>query len=502
MFMEKDNSKEKKENDKGEITDLGEQIKRLKTLVTTGFDVASSMMEKAIEMMKDVPALIEPVLPKRDFLKTMAAYSDKKNNLKEVLQYCRIAIASDPQSAAGYQLMGWIYQDMQHDSCEYYFSKAASLAPKWAYPVNGLGDYYFSKNNKKKANQYFFEVIKMDSLFGNAYRNIGMTYYNQKVYDSAKYFFRKALAIDPCDPYANENYGSANTDYISQVYGSVYTDSVYFKISRKFYLKSIECNKGFVLGYQKMAALYSRAGFEDSSLAILQKCIDVNPNNAEAYRNLGTYLLSNRKDTLQAENYYKKSITIDPVTGDNYYSLARLYRKQKNKNKAIEIYSQALDKIGNNKELFNEIGNTYLESPSQFEHAIDYYNKALAIDSTTAYVYFNLGKLYVAKTAIKDSSIYFYSKAVLYDSDRFYKQNNAIANYYYENKKYDEAKKYYRQSLEKPSETKYWDIEQLVKIYMEESNFTEAENALRRYLNPTTDHDVFQKYLPILSKPR
>ena len=74
MFMEKENNKEKKENDKGEITDLGEQIKRLKTLVTTGFDVASTMMDKAIEMLKDGPALLEPVLPKRDFLKTMATF--------------------------------------------------------------------------------------------------------------------------------------------------------------------------------------------------------------------------------------------------------------------------------------------------------------------------------------------------------------------------------------------------------------------------------------------
>ena len=500
MFMEKENNKEKKENDKGEITDLGEQIKRLKTLVTTGFDVASTMMEKAIEMLKDVPALLDPVLPKRDFLKTMAAYSDKKNKLNDVLQYCRIAIASDPKSAAGYQLMGWIYQDMQDDSCEYYFNKAAALAPKWAYPINGLGNYYISKNNKKKANQYFFEAIKLDSLFGNAYRNIGMTYYNQKIYDSAKYFFRKALAIDPCDPYANENYGSANTDYISQDYGSVYTDSVYFKISRKFYLKSIECNQGFALGYQKMAALYSRARFEDSALAMLQKCAIVNPENAEAYRNLGSYFLSNRKDTLLAENYFKKAISVDPATGENYYSLARLYRKQKNKNKAIDIYTQALNKIGNNKELYNEMGNTYFENPSQFEKAITYYNRSLAIDSTVAYVYFNLGKLYAAKSAIKDSSIYYYGKAVFYDSDRFHKMNNTIANYYYENKNFSEANKYYSQSLEKLTETKRWDVEQLVKIYIEESNFTEAENTLKRYLNPSTDNDIFQKYLPMLGK--
>ena len=56
------------------------------------------------------------------------------------------------------------------------------------------------------------------------------------------------------------------------------------------------------------------------------------------------------------------------------------------------------------------------------------------------------------------------------------------------------------QSLEKLTETKRWDVEQLVKIYIEESNFTEAENTLKRYLNPSTDNDIFQKYLPMLGK--
>ena len=146
MYMEKDINKEKKEIEKPGITDLGEQIKKLKTLVTTGFDVAASMMQKAIDLLKNEPALLEPILPKLDFLKTMAAYSSKNTKLKDVLQYCRKAIASDPQSASGYLLMGWIYQDMQDDSCEYYFRKAAAIAPKWAYPMNGLGNFYISKN--------------------------------------------------------------------------------------------------------------------------------------------------------------------------------------------------------------------------------------------------------------------------------------------------------------------------------------------------------------------
>lgn len=496
VYMEKEINKDKRESDKAAITDLGEQIKKLKTLVTTGFDVAATMMEKAFDILKQEPALVEPLHAKLDFLRTMAAYADKKTKQEELVRLCRQAIASEPQSAAGYQLMGWIYQDMQDDSCEYYFKKAAGIAPKWAYPMNGLGNYYISKNDKKKAILYFTMATQLDNLMGSAYRNIGMTYYNQKIFDSAKYFFRKAIDIDPCDPYANENYGSANADYISPEFGSIRTDSLYFTIARKFFYKSINCDPGFASGYQKLAALYSRAKYEDSALAILHYAVEMNPENAEVFRNLGTYYLYNRRDTLLAEENFKKAIALDPSTGDNYFALARLYRKQKNKDKAIAVYTEALDKIGSNRDLYNELGNVYFEAPSQFDMAIRFYKKALQIDPTLAYVHFNLGKLYGVKDAVKDSSIYHYSKAVLYDPDRFQQMNYFITEFYTSNKRTAEAKAFYRQMLEKGIASRFWlnsYAERLVTILIEEKDLAEAERTLKQYLDPGSDKELYAK---------
>lgn len=374
------------------------------------------------------------------------------------------------------------------------------MAPKWAYPMNGLGNFYVSKNNKTEALQYFFKAVKLDSLFGNAYRSIGMTYYNQKVFDSAKYYFRKAIALDSCDSYANENYGSANADYISPEFGSVYTDSIYFNISKKYFLKSISCDQNFAAGYLRLANLYSRAKKEDSARAILERCVVINPGNAEGFRNLGNYYLNTLQDTVKAQDYFNKAIALDPSTGDNYYSLARLYRKQKNRNKAIEVYAKALDQIGNNKDLFNEMGNTYFEAPSDFDKAIRFYNKALEIDSTTAYVYFNLGKLYGVKDTAKENSIEYYRKAVFFDPIRFQKTNHLIAEFYYNNKQFGEAKTFYRQSLAVPNSLRYWDTDRLVNILIAEKNFAEAENSIRQYLNPESDKDLYVKLIGILDQ--
>jgi tetratricopeptide (TPR) repeat protein len=249
-----------------------------------------------------------------------------------------------------------------------------------------------------------------------------------------------------------------------------------------------------------MSALYSRAKYEDSALAILQNCVAINPENAEAFRNLGNYYLSNSKDTLKAEESYKKAIALDPSSGDNYYSLARLYRKQKNKSKAIAYYSEAMENIGVNKDLYNELGNTYFEAPSDFDKAIAYYNKALQLDPGLSYVYFNLGKLHDAKDEAKDSSIYYYSKAVFYDPDRFQKMNHTIADFYYDNKRPAEAKIYYQQSLSKPTSVRYWDIERLVNILIDEKNFTDAGTVLKQNLDPVAEKDLYTKLLNAINQ--
>jgi tetratricopeptide (TPR) repeat protein len=518
IYMEKEMNKDNPDNDNNSFAPTGEQINKLKTLVTTGFDVAEKMMQKAVALLKNDPELLKPILPKYDFIKTMSAYADKRNSLNEVAAYCKTSIASDPLSPSAYLLMGWIYQDLENDSCEYYFKKAAAIAPKWAYPINGLGNLYFSKNRYEEAKQYFFKAVKMDSLYTHAYRNIGMIYYNvsgmnyfkqsgmshldQKALDSAQYFFRKVFALDSCDSYANEYLGKIMQNYISTSFGSFSTDNNYFAIAKRYFSRAIKCDTGFISGYQKLADLYSLSKNDSSAMAILQKCTEINPVNAEAWRNLGAYHLTTLADTLTAATHFKKAISLDPLTGINYYTLARLYRKQKNKEKAIDIYKEALNKMGDNKDLFNEIANTYFQEPSQFDSAIAYYNKALQMNTGLDYVYYNLGLLHTAKKSIKDSTIYYYRWAVSYNPYRWHKLNHIIAEFFYDKKDFNQAKKYYRQALAVKNRMLKIDVNRLVNILVEENNFAEAENTVNQYLNPETDKEIYTKLIENINKAK
>jgi tetratricopeptide (TPR) repeat protein len=487
IYMEKENAKKPTSN-RTEIEDPGEQIKKLKTLVSTGFDQAAGMMQEAFTLLSDQPAFLKSFIPKLDFLKTMAAYADKNSKLKDVLVNCRTVIAEDPLSPAGYQLMGWIYQDLQDDSCAYYFNKAASMAPKWAYPMNGLGNYYIFRNDKKKAIQYFFRATQLDSLFASSYRNIATTYYNlflaypdqnASYLDSVKIYSRKALNIDSLDKYAYQNLGDANLAYVINLDFDGTSPYImgWFNRAKGFYIKSISCDIHFVSGYQKLAALYSYGKNEDSALSVLQQCTALNPASAEAFRNLGKYYLSTRRDSVQAEVNFKKAISSDPADGDNYFLLARLYGKQGSQNKAISTLSGAMDKIGDNKNLYNEIGNIYFAG-LQFDSATSYYNRALKTDSTLGYVYFNLGKMHGVKDPAKDSSIYFYSRAVFYDPDRFHKLNGSISSFYLKTL---------------GSQTNSADLDRMITALINLGNLTDADTDLEKYLDPVKNKDVYER---------
>ena len=504
--MEKKVVKEKSDTANNSFAGMAEdEINKLKTLVNTDYIVAATMMGKAINLLQNEPQLLEPYLPRYDLLKTMAAYANKSNNLKQVLQQCNNYITSDPVSPAGYLLKGWILNDMESDSCKYYFRQAAGIAPKWAYPLNGLGNYYLSQSKYDSALYYFNRTIELDNLNSDAYCNRGLAHFilggyagkngmsiiDGKELDQARKDFVMARNLNPGDCYAKAYFADHQMAFIkSTAVGSV-AYNAYYNNAKNNYSASIDCDSNFAMGYQKLADFYEFLGDPAEGLDILKLCTTKNPKNADGFRNLGNYYLQTLNDTTAAVENFQKAITIDPLNSINYFSLARIYRKQKDRTKAIKVYASAIDQIGNNKDLLNEMGNTYFEPPSQFETAIKFYKLALAVDSTLGYTCFNLGKLYALKTDAEDSSIYYYGKAVLNNPYRFRQMIYHVADYYYYAKRYTEAKPFYKLAFNFSSFSRIRDAERLVTILIFENNLNEADSIFKEYLSPEVNKTLY-----------
>ena len=494
---------------------MGEnQINRLMTIVNTDFITASRLMGTAIELLKQDTMLIDPYWTRYQFLKIMGAYAERSGNLDTILEQCNWYIAMDPGSPAGYLLKGWIYRDMENDSCMYYFRNAAAIAPKWAYPANDLGNYYLSEGKYDSALYYFDRAIALDSLFSESFRNRGLAHLilggyegqntigipNVSELNAARKDLVYAKKINPKDCYAPMYFADHQMTFLKSTVPGSQAYKAYSNNAKINYQQAIDCNPDLTMGYQKMADFYAYLGKTDSGLVYLQQYIKRNSKDAAGYRNLGNYYLRALNDTLTAIDKLQKAIELDPTSGGNYFSLARLYRKMKEREKALSVYLSAEGRIGNYKDLYNEMGNTYFEDPTNFDQAAFYYKKALTIDSTLGYVCYNLGKLYQLKRGSSDSAYYYYGKACFYNPYRFRNLIHPIADHYYYSNQYSEAKPLYKLALRFPSSTRNGDIERLIQILINEHSITEAKRMLNQYLSPKSDKDIYMRLTTVIEQ--
>ena len=96
-----------------------------------------------------------------------------------------------------------------------------------------------------------------------------------------------------------------------------------------------------------MGNFYQKMGVFDKAEKYYQKALDANPKFIPALRNLASNQLMKGHD-LDAVNFLKKVVAIDPNQIDCYYNIARIYARKKQVDDSIEWLTKAVDKGFNN----------------------------------------------------------------------------------------------------------------------------------------------------------
>lgn len=195
---------------------------------------------------------------------------------------------------------------------------------------------------------YFNYSYAEDSAY--QYRERGVTYGEQGLYDKAIEEFKKALEIDANDYRA------------------------YYWI-------------GFSYSYKKMP---------DEAIAYYKKAIEIEPNFPNAYFDLGIdYSAKGLHE--EAISIYEKAVTLNPMLiepkffSDVYFNLGGEYRKKNLLDKAISAYKKAIEINPKNDKPYVNLGIIYHDR-QLFEEAISYYEKAIEIDPQHPTAYNNMGK--------------------------------------------------------------------------------------------------------------
>jgi len=202
-----------------------------------------------------------------------------------------------------------------------------------------LASTYFSKARKQNTEADFEEVIKLlekaigiNQAFGPAYFLLGHVYkfYKDGVYaDKAIENYELAAKYNPKDP------------------------TIYFQLGNLYY--AVKKNN-------------------DAAIKYLRDAINLDPNFARAYSELGAVYYDNG-DVVQAIRYLLEAIRSDRLYQDAYVTLIIIYRNQKKYAEALGLLHKVIEIAPKNYWTYKEIAKIY-EAQQKNDEAIKYYQQA------------------------------------------------------------------------------------------------------------------------------
>jgi superkiller protein 3 len=224
---------------------------------------------------------------------------------------------------------------------------------------------------------------QVDMLDAEEYLIKGNNAYENKSYDAAIKYYRKAIDINPLYVGAYNNIGVT------------YYDQKNYAQAINYYQKVVDINPNYANAYNNLGLVYSAQENLTQAIHNYQKAIDIDPNFVMAYNNMGA-AYNARKNYAQAINCYKKSIVVDSTSKDAHYNMGVVYFAQKDYLQAINCYQKAIDIDPECKEAYCNMGEAYREQ-KEYVQAIESYQKAIDIDPNFVLVYGNMAVAYQAQ---------------------------------------------------------------------------------------------------------
>jgi len=176
-------------------------------------------------------------------------------------------------------------------------------------------------NYLNNALKHINKAIQIHPSYVDALRLKGNIYTLLKIYDSATYYYLKALKIYNNDPYTWQN---------CEILLNLIPDN---KNKLSFALQLLDIDSLRFYPNYICGNIYGKI-FNNLPLSIkyLTKAYKINPNSYEACKDLGVaYGLLKQYD--QSEKWLKKAIELNPTDYDSYYNLALTYYFWGKKNK-------------------------------------------------------------------------------------------------------------------------------------------------------------------------
>ncbi len=221
------------------------------------------------------------------------AYSIK-NELEPAISDYSKAIELKPDYVEAYSNRGNAFRDMgMVEEAIQDYDKAIELNLHHAFIYNNRGNAYRDKGKLDKAIQDYDKTIELDPDCTDAYNGRGNSYLMKGELDFAISDYNKAIDLTPNDPLPYNNRGNVNLrkgelkQSIQADNGIGYSSNNYFDSAIKDYKKAIELDPDYANAYCNLGTVYREIGEFEKAIEKLTKSIELDPKLILAYYNRG-----------------------------------------------------------------------------------------------------------------------------------------------------------------------------------------------------------------------
>jgi len=187
--------------------------------------------------------------------------------------------------------------------------------------------------------------------------------------------------------YYNKNYLVEDIELSTQTQKAIFlAKKGKFLESAKIYNDLIKKGKFNHLTFHRLAGIYERLGKRKEAFQCLQKAINIKKNYAEAYCDIGRYLID-AKEIKSALNYYAKALEYKPNLFGAYINIGNIYQKSGDLSEAMKYFRKSLEINNKIPITFYNIGRIYAIE-KKFIDAERNYKSALECDKN-----FNIAKI-------------------------------------------------------------------------------------------------------------
>lgn len=261
-----------------------------------------------------------------------------------------------------------------------------------------LGSLAIDLERWTEAEEFLLSALKLDSNAPEVFAYLGLLYRAQGRLEAALKSFSTAARKEP-------------SAAIFTLLGAAQGELDLTSEAKDSYRKAISIDPAHEEAYYNLATLL-RDDAKDEAITLLERAIDINPNNAAAHRELGLLLrrsdqfpeaeyhlrraieldttdgwahiyLANMlwacRDFSSAEDAYKKAIEVWPDRGVPYWSFAHFQECQGEPAEAATLYKKALQIDPGDAQANWRFG-SYLKDQGKYQEARHYLRSALELD--------------------------------------------------------------------------------------------------------------------------